>query len=83
MNNGLSLVHLRTLDLIPTLKTLLPALRGKPLDGLPNVLALDDLRWIRIRGHRPFPWQVDGDHLGDVDELVFRWEPSVLDLVVP
>ena len=32
---------------------------------------------------RPVPWQVDGDHLGDAEELRFRHVPDALDLVVP
>ena len=38
---------------------------------------------VTVRGHRPVPYQVDGDHLGELDELVFRYEPDVLSLVVP
>jgi hypothetical protein len=36
-----------------------------------------------VSGYRPLPYQVDGDHLGEADELRFRHEPAVLDLVVP
>lgn len=31
----------------------------------------------------PFPYQVDGDHLGEVTGLEITYEPDVLDLVVP
>ena len=34
-------------------------------------------------GHGPFPYQVDGDYLGEIDRLGFRHEPDSLDLVVP
>ena len=36
-----------------------------------------------VRGHGPFPYQVDGDHLGDIEEISIRYVPDVLDLVVP
>jgi diacylglycerol kinase family enzyme len=36
-----------------------------------------------ITGHGPFPYQVDGDYLGDVDELQFRFEPDLLELITP
>ena len=36
-----------------------------------------------VEGHGPFPYQVDGDYLGDTERLEFRHEPDVLDLVVP
>ncbi|MDQ3462365.1 MAG: hypothetical protein M3471_04940, partial [Actinomycetota bacterium] len=41
-----------------------------------------DLSDVTIRGHGPFPYQVDGDYLGETDELVFRHEPELLRLVM-
>jgi diacylglycerol kinase family enzyme len=40
-----------------------------------------DLSELVVRGHGPFPYQVDGDYLGEVEELVFRHEPDALLLV--
>ena len=42
-----------------------------------------DLSSVVVRGHGPFPYQVDGDHLGDTEELRFRHEPDALQLVRP
>jgi len=42
-----------------------------------------DLESFEILGHRPFPYQVDGDYLGEVDRLQFRHEPNALNLVLP
>jgi diacylglycerol kinase family enzyme len=42
-----------------------------------------DVPWCRLEGFRPFPYQLDGDHLGSVDVLDVRHHPSVLDLVRP
>jgi diacylglycerol kinase family enzyme len=36
-----------------------------------------------VVGHRPFPYQLDGDHLGAVDRVDLAWEPDVLRLFVP
>jgi len=36
-----------------------------------------------VTGDEPFPWQVDGDFLGDVDCLEVGYEPDALTLVVP
>lgn len=36
-----------------------------------------------VRGYGPFPYQVDGDYLGEVTELRFRHEPDLLDVVMP
>ena len=42
-----------------------------------------DLESFEVVGHRPFPYQVDGDYLGEVDRLHFRHEPNALCLVLP
>jgi len=42
-----------------------------------------DLEGLTVTGHGPFPYQVDGDYLGEVTELVFRHEPEALRLVMP
>ena len=42
-----------------------------------------DLDSFEVVGHRPFPYQVDGDYLGEVDRLQFRHEPNALNLVLP
>ncbi len=34
-----------------------------------------------VEGYGPFPYQVDGDHLGDTLRLEFRHEPGILKLV--
>ncbi len=34
-------------------------------------------------GGRPFPYQVDGDYLGEIDRIEFRHVPDALDLVLP
>ena len=83
LQNGLSVVNLTELGLVSTLRTVSAALRKKRLGDLAHVDSHDDCHTIRIVGHRSFPWQVDGDHLGDTEELIFRWEPKVLDLVLP
>ncbi len=42
-----------------------------------------DLSALTVKGFGPFPYQVDGDYLGEIDELVFRHEPDALRLVLP
>ena len=38
---------------------------------------------VTISAARPFPWQVDGDYLGEVEHLDVRHEPDCLSLVLP
>lgn len=42
-----------------------------------------DVPWCRFEGHRPFPYQLDGDHLGSVEVLDIHHHPEVLALVRP
>ena len=42
-----------------------------------------DLTAATVTGHGPFPYQVDGDHLGDAQRLEFLHVPDALTIVVP
>jgi diacylglycerol kinase family enzyme len=42
-----------------------------------------DVTEVTITATSPFPWQVDGDYLGDVERLDIRHEPHCLSLVLP
>jgi diacylglycerol kinase family enzyme len=42
-----------------------------------------DLDELRVVGYRPFPYQLDGDHLGEVEEVELRHRPGALRLVKP
>jgi diacylglycerol kinase family enzyme len=42
-----------------------------------------DLSSITVRGHKPFPHQVDGDYLGDVEHLRVTHGESSIRLIVP
>ncbi len=60
------------------------ALRSE--DGLRSSKSVDyrtDVAEFWIEGHRPFPYQVDGDYLGEVERLHFVHEPEALRLLVP
>ncbi len=47
------------------------------------VQRIDDVRDVTVTGMHPFGHQLDGDHLGAVDELQLEWVPDVLRLAVP
>ena len=42
-----------------------------------------DLPALTVRGHGPFPYQVDGDYLGETEHLELRHEPDALTIVQP
>ncbi len=58
--------------------------RGRHLERDDDVVQLADLDSVCfVAHHGPFPWQVDGDYLGDVERLEVRYEPDCLTLVMP
>jgi diacylglycerol kinase family enzyme len=84
LDRGLVMITLRSLRLSKIGRLVAGALRGT--DALRTSKSVDyrtDLTSFRVEGHRPFPYQVDGDYLGEVTSLEFRHEPGVLRLVVP
>jgi diacylglycerol kinase family enzyme len=42
-----------------------------------------DVDRVRVTGFGPFPYQLDGDYLGEVEDLTLRYEPDCLELVLP
>ncbi|MFN8018113.1 MAG: diacylglycerol kinase family protein [Acidimicrobiales bacterium] len=86
LDNGLAMVSVRSMRTDRFLKVMAKALRA---DG-----SLGRDRWIHYRPDvdalvvegidgRPFPYQVDGDFLGEIDRIELRHEPDVMDLVLP
>ena len=86
LRTGLSVVGLRSLRVADSLDVLSAVFRAKGnlSDTDPNVVQrIDDVREITVTGISPFGHQIDGDHLGAVDELRLEWVPDVLRLAMP
>ncbi len=84
LDRPLAMLSFRDLDLVPTLRYLAEALLGGDrLVRDPRVVERHDLDRLTISGHGPFPYQADGDYLGESDRLELMWEPDVLTLVLP
>jgi diacylglycerol kinase family enzyme len=84
LDRPLSLVTLRSLRLPTLLGAAASALGvGGRMGSHRLVEEHRDLGYLRVTGHGPFPYQVDGDYLGEATELEIRHEPDVLRLVVP
>lgn len=80
----LTLTLFRSLELSVLLTGATSALRGGHLlSRHPKVALRSDLRSLTVTGYGPFPWQVDGDHLGDIERLAITWEPDTLTIVEP
>jgi diacylglycerol kinase family enzyme len=84
LDKPLTMITIRDLDLIPTLTYVLSALAsGVRLRRHRHVVYSTGQHRIEVTGHGPFPYQVDGDYLGDTERLIFEWRPEALRLVVP
>lgn len=83
LDKPLAALTLRSLGLPTLLGVASAALKG---DGIRSGRSIDvraDLDGLRIIGHGPFPYQVDGDYLGEANDLTFKHEPDAIRLVVP
>jgi diacylglycerol kinase family enzyme len=84
LERGLAAITLRTMAFAPTLRIVGSALgSGRALRRSRWVDHRTDVSALTVRAYGPVPYQVDGDHLGDAEDLAFRHEPDVLDLVMP
>ena len=83
-DRGLVTVTTRKLK-VTTLRTLFGSALGPGaiLRRTKNVDYRTDLTLVTIRGHKPFPHQVDGDYLGEADELRVSHGEASVRLVVP
>ena len=82
LDRGLVMATVRSLDLVPLLGLAGSALgSGRRLRRSRHVDYRTDVETMTVRGHGPFPYQVDGDYLGETDLLEFRHRPDILRLV--
>ena len=80
----LSLVTLRSLSAFNFSKLMMSSLRNP--NGVTTSKGVDvrkDVVTARLSSDEPFPYQLDGDYLGDVTSIDIKWEPEALRLVVP
>ena len=83
LDSPLSLTALRTLGFAPLIAAASSMGTGSILRRHPRILQRSGLSSFTVVGPAPFPYQVDGDHLGEVDRLEFSYEPDALTVVVP
>ena len=83
LDRALAVTTVRTMSFLPLLSIIGSALGiGIPLRRQKKVAYLYDQVSVDVAGHGPFPYQVDGDFLGEAEALSFRHHPDVLRLVV-
>jgi len=70
------------------LRTILPALvsalgRGEKVGRLRRVSIIRGVKAATVKGHRPVPYQLDGDFVAETDQIELSWAAGVLPVVVP
>lgn len=80
---GLVVLTFRTLRIAPILRGLGGALRGGGVTTSEHLVEWCDVDEMRVEHTSPFPYQVDGDFLGEVTRLDFRHVPDAVRLVFP
>jgi diacylglycerol kinase family enzyme len=85
LDRALALTLFTKLEVATTLSAAGSAMvRGKRLARNEAVVQRADLDALTfVATHGPFPWQVDGDYLGEVERLEIRYVPDALSVVVP
>lgn len=85
LDRKLTLSMFRRLEARPLLRAAFSAMtRGRKVEKHKDIVQLADLDGLTfVANHGPFPWQVDGDYLGEVERLEVRYEPDALTLVLP
>lgn len=84
MDRGFSVITLRSLTLRRFLPVIVDALRDREGVGAHRDVDLrTDVRSLVVRRRTTMPYQVDGDFLGDAEELRLVHRPDAVRLVVP
>jgi len=83
LDRGLVAVTFRSLKIGAILGSLGGALRGGGVKPSKHLDLRSDLRRLTITSSEPFPYQLDGDYLGETPRLEFEHRPNAVSLVRP
>jgi len=83
LDNPFVVVTFRTMRVLPILRGLGAALRGGGVRESAHVIEWRDVHHMVVEHEQPFPYQLDGDYLGDDNRLEFDFVPDAVRLVFP
>ena len=83
LDRGLAVVNFKALGFLPIVRAVGRALAGSDIRRLSWLDVRTDLDRLEVVAKEPFPYQVDGDYLGEVRRLELVHEPAALRLVLP
>jgi diacylglycerol kinase family enzyme len=81
VDSRLSVVTFKTMNPSHILRTLSSALRGGGVPEKPWLDVHTNVSRVVARDNRAFPYQLDGDYLGETHEITFEHVPNALRLV--
>jgi diacylglycerol kinase family enzyme len=83
LDRGLASVTFKTLKFAPLIRAVGSALGGSDIRRHRSLDVRTDLSELLVESDRPFPYQVDGDFLGETTRLELRHTPAAMRLVLP
>jgi diacylglycerol kinase family enzyme len=83
LDRGLAAVTFKTLGFLPVVRAVTAALAGNDIRRLRSLDVRTDLDELVVEADQPFPYQVDGDFLGELTRLELRHVPAAMRLVLP
>ena len=84
LDGALTVTVLRTLRAAVVVRAAAAAVgRITYLTTSPEIVQRTDVETVEVTADSPFPWQVDGDYLGEVEHLSVAYVPDCLTVVVP
>lgn len=81
LGSSLSVVTFRSMNALHILRSLGSALRGGGVSPAPWLDVRRDIKSLTVGNNRSFPYQLDGDYLGETQRLEFEHVPDCLHLV--
>lgn len=83
LHQPLVVVTFRTMSALAIVGSLTGALRGEGVQPDDHVSVFEQVHEVIIEHQRPFPYQVDGDYLGESSRLHFEHVPAAVRLLRP
>jgi diacylglycerol kinase family enzyme len=83
LDNGLSVVTFTSLSAMGLLGSLGKALMRGGIENGKRVTIHEQVKALSVTDDRPFPYQLDGDYLGETTDLRFTHVPEAVRLVMP
>ena len=81
-DGGLDVLAMRRLKTVGTLRVVRQMFDAKPRMKSRAAFQIHDAEEFTVRSDRPLAYQLDGDYLGEIEEITFRSLPDALSVVV-